>query len=211
MRLREGAAISDRQEAPLPRMRCPFCAFDDSKVIDSREAEDGIRRRRECLSCNRRFTTFERVQTAHLMVVKKDGRREEFSREKVRAGIRLSCQKLPVSESEIEEIVEEVEASLLSRGINEVPGTEVGDLVMDSLRELNYAAYVRFASHYKDFVSQEELQAEVARAQAAPRRMPRRAGANQPPLLPPTALDTPTAPPNPLESEHATTRRVARR
>jgi len=191
-------------------MRCPFCAFDDSKVIDSREAEDGIRRRRECLSCARRFTTFERVQTAHLMVVKKDGRREEFSREKVRAGIRLSCQKLPVSESDIEEIVEEVEATLLSRGINEVPGSEVGDLVMDSLRELNYAAYVRFASHYKDFVSQEELQAEVARAQAAPRRMPRRAGANQPPLLPPTALDTPAAP-NPLEGERATTRRVARR
>ena len=187
-------------------MRCPFCTFDDSKVIDSREAEDGIRRRRECLSCGRRFTTFERVQTAHLMVVKKDGRREEFARDKVRAGIQRSCAKLPVSAGDVEAIVDDIEATLLSRGMAEVPCTEVGDLVMDSLRELNYAAYVRFASHYKDFVSQEELQAEVARAQAAPRRMPRRAGANQPPLLPPTALD---APPTQIEGGRA--RRVARR
>jgi transcriptional repressor NrdR len=192
-------------EAGLPRMRCPFCTYDDSKVIDSREAEDGIRRRRECLSCGRRFTTFERVQTAHLMVVKKDGRREEFSREKIRAGILRSCAKLPISAEAIEAIVEDIEATLLSRGQGEVPATDVGDLVMDSLRELNYAAYVRFASHYKDFVSQEELEAEVARAQAAPRRMPRRTGANQPPLLPPTALDTPP----PMEGGRA--RRVARR
>jgi transcriptional repressor NrdR len=190
-------------------MRCPFCTYDDSKVIDSREAEDGIRRRRECLSCGRRFTTFERVQTAHLMVVKKDGRREEFSREKVRNGIRRACAKLPVSGEEIEGIVEDVEATLLSRGMSEVPFTDVGDLVMDSLRELNYAAYVRFASHYKDFVSQEELQAEVARSQAAPRRLPRRAGANQPPLLPPTALDTPAPASDNIEGGRA--RRVARR
>jgi transcriptional repressor NrdR len=178
-------------EALFPAMRCPFCAFADSKVIDSREADDGIRRRRECLSCSRRFTTFERVQTAYLMVVKKDGRREEFSREKVRNGIRRACAKLKVSEAEIDGIVEDVEATLLARGIAEVPYTEVGDLVMDSLRELNYAAYVRFASHYKDFVSLEELQAELERSRTAPRRMPRRAGAAQPPLLPPTALDSP--------------------
>jgi transcriptional repressor NrdR len=171
-------------------MRCPFCANDDSKVIDSREAEDGIRRRRECLACGRRFTTFERVQTAYLMVVKKDGRREEFSREKLRNGIRRACAKLPVSEAEIDGIAGEVEATLLARGVAEVPYTEVGDLVMDSLRELNYAAYVRFASHYKDFVSLEELQAELERSRTAPRRAPRRAGAAQPPLLPPTALDT---------------------
>jgi transcriptional repressor NrdR len=187
-------------------MRCPFCTFDDSRVIDSREAEDGIRRRRECLSCGRRFTTFERVQTAHLMVVKKDGRREEFSREKLRTGIQRSCAKLPVSAAEVEGIVDDIESTLLSRGMAEVPYTDVGDLVMESLRELNYAAYVRFASHYKDFVSQEELQAEVARSQAAPRRLPRRAGANQPPLLPPTALDTPSA-----QIEGGRARRVARR
>ena len=175
-------------------MRCPFCAYNDSKVIDSREADDGIRRRRECLSCSRRFTTYERVQAAALMVVKKDGRREEFSREKVRRGIQRACAKLPVSAAEIEALVDEVEQTLLTRGISEVPFTEVGDLVMDSLRELSYAAYVRFASHYRDFVSLEELQAEIERSRTAPRRPARRAGANQPPLLPPAAIETPEAP-----------------
>jgi transcriptional repressor NrdR len=189
-------------------MRCPFCAFADSKVIDSREADDGIRRRRECLSCGRRFTTFERVQTAYLMVIKKDGRREEFSREKLRNGIRRACAKLDVSGAAIEGIVEEVEATLLARGFAEVPYTDVGDLVMDSLRELNYAAYVRFASHYKDFVNLEELQAEMERVRTAPRRTPRRSGAAQPPLLPPTALDTPT---EPVEIEGRRTRRAGRR
>jgi transcriptional repressor NrdR len=172
-------------------MRCPLCGYNDSKVTDSREADDGIRRRRECLSCGRRFTTFERVQSAHMMVVKKDGRREEFSREKVREGIQRSVAKLAVSAAEVNAIVDEIEASLLARGTPEVPAGEVGDVVMDSLRELNYAAYVRFASHYKDFVNLEELQAEVERGRTAPRRSPRRAGAAQPPLLPPAALDKP--------------------
>jgi transcriptional repressor NrdR len=175
-------------------MRCPFCAYDDSKVIDSREADDGIRRRRECLSCGRRFTTYERVQAASLMVVKKDGRREEFSREKVRRGISRACAKLPISAAEIEALVDEVEQTLLTRGQSEVPYTEVGDLVMDSLREVSYAAYVRFASHYRDFVSLEELQAEIERSRTAPRRPARRAGANQPPLLPPAAIEPSTAP-----------------
>ena len=170
-------------------MRCPFCAFHDSRVIDSREADDGIRRRRECLSCGRRFTTYERVQAAALTVVKKDGRREEFSREKVRRGIARACAKLPIGASEIEALVDEVEQTLLTRGTSEVPYTEVGDLVMDSLREVSYAAYVRFASHYRDFVSLEELQEEIERSRTAPRRSPRRAGANQPPLLPPAAVD----------------------
>src|SRR5690606_17108152 len=178
-------------------MRCPFCTYHDSKVIDSREADDGIRRRRECLSCGRRFTTYERVQAAALMVVKKDGRREEFSREKVRKGIQRACAKLEISAAEIEALVDEVEQTLLTRGSSEVPYTEVGDLVMDSLREVSYAAYVRFASHYRDFVSLEELQAEIERSRTAPRRSPRRAGANQPPLLPPTSVETP-APPVPI-------------
>ncbi len=175
-------------------MRCPFCAYADTKVTDSREADDGIRRRRECLSCGKRFTTYERVQAAHLMVVKKDGRREEFSREKVRSGIRRSCAKLQVSAVEIDAIVDEVEQTLLARGNAEVPYTDIGDLVMDSLRELNYAAYVRFASHYRDFVSLEELQAEIERSRTAPRRPARRAGAAQPPLLPPAALEAESAP-----------------
>jgi transcriptional repressor NrdR len=123
------------------------------------------------------------------MIVKKDGRREEFSREKVRAGIRRACDKLPVSAAQIDAILDDVETALQGRGSAEVPSHEVGDLVMDSLRELNYAAYVRFASHYRDFVSLEELQAEIERSRTAPRRPARRAGAAQPPLLPPTALE----------------------
>src|SRR3989304_3599925 len=150
-------------------MRCPYCGYADTKVTDSRESDDGIRRRRECLDCGRRFTTYERVQ-AVLAVVKKDGPREEFSRDKVRAGIRRSCAKLPISAAEIDALVEE------------------------RRRELNPAAYVRFASHYRNFLSREELQEEFARLAATPRRSPRRAGAPQPPLLPPTIVDMPSAP-----------------
>jgi transcriptional repressor NrdR len=185
-------------------MRCPFCGHPDTKVTDSREADDGIRRRRECLDCGRRFTTYERVQAAPITVVKKDGRREEFSREKVRAGIRRSCAKLPVSAAQIDAIVDEVEAALRDRGAAEVPSQEVGDLVMEGLRELNYAAYVRFASHYRDFVSLEELQAEIERSRSAPRRAPRRAGAAQPPLLPPAAVE----PPVPVDLRHNRQRSV---
>ncbi len=192
-------------------MRCPFCAYHDSKVIDSREADDGIRRRRECLSCGRRFTTYERVQAAALIVVKKDGRREEFSREKVRRGIARACAKLPISSADVESLVDDVEQTLLTRGSSEVPYTDVGDLVMDSLREVSYAAYVRFASHYRDFVSLEELQAEIERSRTAPRRPARRAGANQPPLLPPTAMETDATPVAITEGTRRHARRAAGR
>ena len=174
-------------------MRCPYCSFDDTKVTDSRESDDGIRRRRECLDCGRRFTTYERVVVAPLVVVKKDGRREEFSREKVRAGIRRSCAKLPISGRDIDAIVDEIEAALNASGAGEVSSTEIGDLAMERLRELNHVAYVRFAAHYRDFLSLEELQEEFERLASAPRRSPRRTGANQPPLLPaggePATLD----------------------
>jgi len=174
-------------------MRCPYCFHSDTKVTDSREADDGIRRRRECLACGRRFTTYERLQPV-LVVVKKDGRREEFSRDKVRAGISRSCAKLPVGAAEIDAVVDDVEAALHARGGVEVPSSEIGDLVMERLRELNHVAYVRFASHYRNFLSLEELQSEFERMAAAPRRSPRRAGAAQPPLLPPTIVDMPPAP-----------------
>ena len=176
-------------------MRCPYCGYADTKVTDSRESDDGIRRRRECLDCGRRFTTYERV-LAVLAVVKKDGRREEFSREKVLAGIRRSCAKLPISAAEIDAIVEDVETALHARPASsgEVSSSEIGDLVMERLRELSHVAYVRFASHYRNFLSLEELQEEFARLAATPRRSPRRAGAAQPPLLPPTIVDMPSAP-----------------
>ena len=186
-------------------MRCPYCGHPDTKVTDSRESEDGIRRRRECLDCGRRFTTYERVQAAPLMVVKKDGRREEFSREKVRTGVRRACVKLPVGSAEIDAIVDDVETALHAEGRSEVASNEVGDLVMERLRDLNHIAYVRFASHYRDFLSLEELQEEFERLASAPRRSSRRTGVAQPPLLPPTALDGPA---NPLELGDGAQRRA---
>jgi transcriptional repressor NrdR len=193
-------------------MKCPYCGHTDTKVTDSRESDDGIRRRRECLDCGRRFTTYERVQTAPLMVIKKDGRREEFNREKVLAGIRRSCAKLPVSAADIVAIVDDIETTLHAQGVIEVPSTEVGDMVMERLRELNHVAYVRFASHYRNFLSFEELQEEFERLATTPRRSPRRAGAAQPPLLPPTALEASSAtPPPPIEMAARSPRRAARR
>ena len=153
-------------------MRCPYCFHADSKVTDSRESEDGIRRRRECLSCGRRFTTYERVQATPIVVVKKDGRREEFSRDKVRLGIRRSCAKLPISARDIDAVVDDIEAALHASGAMEVPSSDIGDMVMERLRELNHVAYVRFASHYRDFLSLEELQEEFERLANAPRRSP---------------------------------------
>lgn len=185
-------------------MRCPFCQHDDTKVTDSRESDEGIRRRRECLACNRRFTTYERIQIAPIMVVKKDGRREEFSRDKVMAGIRRSVVKLPIGSDEIEAIVNDIESSLHADGVAEIPYHEVGDMVMERLRELNHVAYVRFASHYRNFLSLDELQEEFQRLATTPRRPARRAGAAQPPLLPPTALESASTPPVEL-------RRAARR
>src|SRR3990172_2579487 len=168
-------------------MRCPYCFHSDTKVTDSREADDGIRRRRECLACGRRFTTYERLQPV-LVVVKKDGRREEFSRDKVRAGISRSCAKLPVGAAEIDAVVDDVEAALHARGGVEVPSSEIGDLAMERLRELNHVPYVRFPPHHRTSPSLEELRPEFGRRAAAPRRSPRRAGAAQPPLLPPTIV-----------------------
>jgi transcriptional repressor NrdR len=171
-------------------MKCPYCGHADTRVIDSRESEDGIRRRRECLltECGRRFTTYERVQIAPLTVVKKDGRREEFSREKIRAGIRRSCAKLPISAAQIDALVDDIEAALHASGRPEVPSQEIGDMVMERLQELDHVAYVRFASHYRNFLSLEELQQEFERLASAPRRTTRRPDAAQPSLLPPTEL-----------------------
>lgn len=180
-------------------MKCPYCGNADTKVTDSRETDDGIRRRRECLNCGRRFTTYERVQAAPLMVVKKDGRREEFNREKIRSGIRRSCVKLPISAAQIDAMVDEIEAALIARSVGgEVPSTEVGDQVMERLRDLSHVAYVRFAAHYREFRDPDEIELmeqELNTLRAGPRRSPRLAGATQPSLLPPTVVDTPAAMP----------------
>jgi transcriptional repressor NrdR len=134
-------------------MRCLHCGVEEpgTKVIDSRELEDAVRRRRECLSCGQRFTTYERAERAGLMVVKKDGRREEFNREKLGHGIRKACFKRPVPAEAIDAVVGEIEAELHGMGQPEVPSQLIGERIMTALRDVDEVAYVRFASVYREF------------------------------------------------------------
>lgn len=134
-------------------MKCPVCSYTESKVIDSRPAEDNrsIRRRRECLACQNRFTTYETIETPPLLVVKKDSTREYFDRSKLLSGIIKSCQKLPITLMQMEQIVNEIEAELRNSLSNEISSQHIGVLVMDKLKALDDVAYVRFASVYRDF------------------------------------------------------------
>jgi len=144
-------------------MRCPFCKRDDSKVLDSRESAEGTvtRRRRECLSCHKRFTTYERVEELMPLVVKKDGRREPYDREKLISGLQKAVEKRPVSMDQLEALVADVEAKVLERGEKEVPSSLVGEEVMRRLRALDQVAYVRFASVYRSFRDIEEFMDEL--------------------------------------------------
>lgn len=144
-------------------MRCPFCGYVQDKVVDSREAKigDTIRRRRECAQCERRFTTYERIDEIPYMVVKKDGRREKFDRQKVLAGLLRACEKRPVPNAKLEQIVNEAEALVAESQERELPSTEVGALVMDRLKMLDKVAYVRFASVYLDFKDVKEFMDEL--------------------------------------------------
>lgn len=142
-------------------MHCPFCRYTDSKVIDSRTAEDGtaIRRRRSCPQCNRRFTT---IETAALLVVKRSGVTEPFSRGKVVGGVRKACQGRPVTEDQIAQLAQRVEESIRARGLAELPSHEVGLEILGPLRDLDLVAYLRFASVYRAFESLEDFEAEIA-------------------------------------------------
>ncbi len=144
-------------------MTCPFCGYREDKVIDSRESKDGdsIRRRRQCVSCERRFTTYERCDEVPYMVVKKDGRRERFDRQKVLAGLLRACEKRPVSMGKLAELVNDVESYLADNPEREVPTTAIGERLMDRLRALDKIAYVRFASVYRDFQDIEEFLSEL--------------------------------------------------
>ena len=144
-------------------MRCPFCKRDDSKVLDSRESAEGAvtRRRRECLGCHKRFTTYERVEELMPLVVKKDGRREPYDREKLISGLQKAVEKRPVSMDQLEALVAEVEARVLERGEKEVPSSLLGEEVMRRLRALDQVAYVRFASVYRSFRDIEEFMDEL--------------------------------------------------
>jgi len=134
-------------------MKCPYCGHRKDKVVDSRESRDGeaIRRRRECLECGRRMTTYEQIEDVPIMVVKKDGRRERFDRGKIMAGLMRACEKRPVSMRSLEEVVDEVESRAQESGSREIDSQQIGQLVMDRLRQLDEVAYVRFASVYRHF------------------------------------------------------------
>ena len=144
-------------------MKCPFCSFPETRVTNSRLFGDGdaIRRRRQCVSCQRRFTTYERVEKMMLLVVKKDGRREPFDRQKIIAGILRACEKRPVSLTTIEEMVNQIEAGLLERGEREVETQDIGEAVMHARHDVDQVAYVRFASVYREFKDLGEFMLEL--------------------------------------------------
>jgi transcriptional repressor NrdR len=141
---------------------CPTCRKSETRVVDSRDDESVVRRRRECLACKHRFTTYERIEAPRLFVVKKDGRREQYSRDKVLTGLRRACEKRPVSDAQMEEIVATIERELFARGENEVPASLVGEKLMEALKVRDPVAYIRFASVYRSFRDVESFQAELA-------------------------------------------------
>ncbi len=153
-------------------MKCPYCGATESRVVDTREVGDGIRRRRECQKCEQRYTTYERVAKINLVVVKRDGRREAFDRQKLFEGIWKACAKRPVPVERIDAMVSDIEVSLYSLGQSEVPSRTVGEMVMERLRELDPVAFVRFASVYRSYPNLETLKREVddliARSGSAP-------------------------------------------
>lgn len=144
-------------------MTCPFCGHREDKVIDSRESKEGesIRRRRECLACERRFTTYERCDEVPFMVIKKDGRREKFDRQKVLSGLLRACEKRPVAMGKLAELVDEVEYLLSESPEREISTTLIGERLMERLKQLDKIAYVRFASVYRDFQDVEEFLSEL--------------------------------------------------
>ncbi|MCA3279379.1 MAG: transcriptional repressor NrdR [Roseomonas sp.] len=142
-------------------MKCPFCGFDDTQVKDSRPAEDSaaIRRRRACTECGARFTTFERVQLREITIIKTDGRRVPFEREKLARSIRVALRKRPVDEDRIEKLVNSIQRRLETEGESEIPSNKIGEIVMETLKELDQVAYVRFASVYRNFGEAKDFQA----------------------------------------------------
>ena len=134
-------------------MKCPFCSSENTRVIDSRPADDNnsIRRRRMCDECGKRFTTYEKVETIPLIVIKKDNNREQYDRAKIEAGVLRACHKRPISANDINNLIDEVETEIFSREEKEIPSDEIGEIVMDKIKDLDDVAYVRFASVYREF------------------------------------------------------------
>ena len=141
-------------------MKCPYCENEDTKVVDKRDSEGFTRRRRECLKCEKRFTTYERPEI-NLVIIKKDGRREQFDREKVKSGIVKACEKRPVSMEAIEDVIDDIEIKLRKMNSTEIPSSKIGELIMKKLFKLDEVAYIRFASVYRSFDSPKEFEKEV--------------------------------------------------
>ena len=148
-------------------MKCPYCGHNDSRVIDSRETETksggSIRRRRECTACRQRYTTYERLEHVGLSVVKKNGQREDYNREKLRQGVATACHRLPVAADAVDSLVDDVESELFRRGTSEISSRSIGELVMERLQTLDPIAYLRYASVYLSFTTLRELQDAVER------------------------------------------------
>ncbi len=161
-------------------MKCSYCGGSESKVIDSRNIEDGIRRRRQCLECGTRFTTYEHLQSRNLFVIKKDNRREEFNRDKLLAGVRKACEKRPLPTGTIDKLVDNVEVELYRLGKTEISSSVIGDMVIKRLQELDHIAYIRFASVYREFTDIEDLKQAVDTLVDTEAKMP---PAGQLPLL----------------------------
>ncbi len=152
-------------------MGCPYCGHHDLKVVDSRDSEVGeaIRRRRECLNCGQRFTTYERIEAVPFYVIKKDGRREDFDPQKLVMGLRKATEKRDISQEKLRAIVDEIEADLRRSGRVEIPSQEIGEMVMDKLRELDEVAYIRFASVYREFMDLQQVKREIEQVLSARR------------------------------------------
>jgi transcriptional repressor NrdR len=169
-------------------MICPYCHYHDSKVIDSRDVSAGIRRRRQCLACGSRFTTYERLQLAGLFVIKKDQRREEFNKDKLLTGLRKACEKRPLPTGAIDKLADDIEAELYRLGKAEIPSTVIGDMVMERLKKLDYIAYIRFASVYRQFTDITVLKQEIDSLVNGEEKVPPQT--SQLPLLPAEEVET---------------------
>ena len=167
-------------------MNCPYCGGQESRVIDSRGLDKVVRRRRKCFSCGARFTTYERIQPHDIFVIKKDGRREEFSRDKLSLGIRKACEKRPLPTGAIDKFMDSIEAELYKVGKNEIYSSYIGDLVMEGLKKLDHIAYIRFASVYREFADIGDLKQEVDSLAARRELTP----VNQLPLLSSEAVNS---------------------
>ncbi len=152
-------------------MRCPYCGHHDLKVVDSRDSEVGeaIRRRRECLGCGQRFTTYERIEAIPFYVIKKDGRREDFDPQKLFAGLKKATDKRDISQEKLRGIVEEIEADLRRSGRVEIPSSEIGEMVMERLKDLDEVAYIRYASVYREFMDLQQVKREIEQVLSARR------------------------------------------